>query len=226
MAEPDERETRIRALLPLVRKIARRVRRLVPNADLHDLIGDGSVGLIRAVDSYDASRGPSLEQYAGRIVAGAMLNGIRRLDPVSERVRREIREAERDRYALATQRGSLPSLNEMERRRPTLGRARFHAYRNAPVSLDAPLPSGEQLPEDWAADPSIAVITMSEHRALRARICRLPDRLKRLLALHYYDGIPLRAISRAMRVSPQRVSQLHLSALQRLRKSYADTPHA
>ncbi|MBC5816127.1 MAG: RNA polymerase sigma factor WhiG, partial [Candidatus Eremiobacteraeota bacterium] len=102
----------------MVKKIARRVSRMVPGTDVDDLVGEGSVGLIRAVDSFDPMRGPSIEQYASRIVAGAMLNGIRRLDPVSERVRRDDREAERERYALATEFGQLPSLLEMEKRRP------------------------------------------------------------------------------------------------------------
>ncbi|MBV8371772.1 MAG: RNA polymerase sigma factor WhiG, partial [Candidatus Eremiobacteraeota bacterium] len=93
-ASPVSREDSIRALLPLVKRIARRIKRLVPGFDLDDLIGDGSLGLIRAVDSFDPSRGPTLQQYAHRLVVGAMLNGIRRMDPVSERARRIVREGE------------------------------------------------------------------------------------------------------------------------------------
>src|SRR5665213_3619587 len=111
----DEREATIRSLLPLVRTMARRVARVVRAADLDDLIGDGSVGLIRAVDAFDPARGASLETYVRRVVLGAMLNGLRRLDPVSERARRALREAERLRLALAQDRGSLPTLGEMER---------------------------------------------------------------------------------------------------------------
>ncbi len=90
----DERERRIRALLPLVRSIARRVHRMVPMTDVDDLIGDGCVGLIRAVDAFDPARGVPLEHYARRVVLGAVLNGIRRMDPVSERMRRTMRSRE------------------------------------------------------------------------------------------------------------------------------------
>lgn len=116
----------------MVKKIARRMRRLVTGSAFDDLVGDGSVGLLRALESFDPSRGPTLEQYACRIIAGAMLNGIRRLDPVSERVHREVLDAERERYALATERGALPSQAEMERRRPALRRATTHAQSWAP----------------------------------------------------------------------------------------------
>jgi len=128
-----DREALIRELFPMVKKIARRISRMVPGSDLDDLVGEGCVGLIRAVDSFDPQRGPTLEHYARRICAGAMLNGIRRLDPVSERVRREIREAERERFALATQTGVMPSQREMEQRRPALRRARATTSRYRPL---------------------------------------------------------------------------------------------
>ena len=82
----DDRERRIRELFPLVKRIARRVRRLIAGAELDDLVGEGSIGLIRAVDTFDPTRGVSIERYAARVIAGAMLNGLRKLDPVSERV--------------------------------------------------------------------------------------------------------------------------------------------
>ena len=76
----DERDARVAELLPMVRRVARRLKRLVPSFDMDDLIGDGSLGLLRAVDSFDPQRGPLLEDYARRLIVGAMLNGIRRMD--------------------------------------------------------------------------------------------------------------------------------------------------
>jgi len=191
---------------------------MVPGADLDDLIGEGCVGLIRAVDSFDPTRGPSIEQYASRVVAGAMLNGIRRLDPVSERVRREVREGDRERYALATQCGELPSLLEMEKRRPGLRPANIHAYRYAPVSLDAPLPAGEELPGDWGADPGAIVSTRSESASIRGALARLSQRHRTLLAWYYFGDLSLHTISKRLEISPQRVSQLHLAAIAKLKK--------
>jgi RNA polymerase sigma factor for flagellar operon FliA len=213
------REAQIRELFPLVKRIARRVHRLIPSSDLDDLIGEGSVGLIRAVDSFDASRGPSLEQYAARIIAGAMLNGLRKLDPVSERVRREVREAERERYALATQAGSMPTQHEMEKRRPALRRATTHAYRYTPLSLDGPLPAGEQLSGDWGADPGFIAAQRSEREFIRAALHRLSPRQRHVLTLHYFRGKSLHQIGEALAISPQRASQLHLAAINNLRKA-------
>lgn len=212
------RESQIRELFPLVKRIARRVNRLIPSSDVDDLIGDGSVGLIRAIDSFDPSRGPTLEQYAGRVIAGAMLNGLRRLDPVSERVRREVREAEREQYALATQLGAMPTQCEMEERRPGLRRAVTHAYRYTPLSLDGPLPAGESLSGDWGADPGIIAAYRSERDFIRAALYRLTPRQRRVLALHYFRGKSLHQIGEALAISPQRASQLHQAAIKNLRK--------
>ena len=151
-----EREAKIRALLPLVRKIARRISRLVP-CDYDDLVGDGSIGLIRAVDNYDPSRGTSLELYARHLISGAMLNGIRRMDPVSERTRRAMRDGEVERYQLACERGNVPTLAEMEIRRPGFIRASAAVTQGVPLSLDRPLPEGERLQRDWSNDPALVV---------------------------------------------------------------------
>lgn len=215
--EKNLREAQIRALFPLVRNIARRVRRMVHGSDMDDLIGEGCVGLIRAVDSFDGTRGPSLERYASRIIAGAMLNGVRRMDPVSERVRREVREAERERYNLATQNGSLPTVQEMEERRPALRRAGVHAYRHAPLSLDNPLPSGESLSEDWSADPAAIVIQRNERHAMHAALQTLGARHRYVVQSHYFTGKSLHRIARSLQISPQRASQLHQTALRHLR---------
>lgn len=214
----DDREEQIRELFPLVKKIARRVHRMIPGSDPDDLVGEGSLGLIRAVDTFDGSRGPSLQQYAARIILGAMLNGLRRLDPVSERVRREIREAERERFALATQAGAMPTQQEMERRRPALHRASVHAYRYTPLSLDGPLPSGERLSGDWGADPAILAGKRGERDGVHAALRALPIRQQHVLGLHYFGGHSLHQIGKALAISPQRASQLHLAALKNLRK--------
>lgn len=216
--EPESRELHVRALLPLVRTLARRLKRLVPNLDLDDLVGDGCVGLIRAIDSFDPSRGPQLAEYARRLVVGSMLNGIRRMDPVSERARRIVRDAENERYALAASRGLVPSSAEMDARRPGYARALAAAYRGQPLSLDAPLPRGEALAYDWSDDPGRICERRAQHAELAALIRGLPPRQREVLLLHYFNETSLRSVSRRLAISPQRASQLHLSAIARLKR--------
>lgn len=221
----SEREERVRALLPLVRRFARRMRRLVPSFDVDDLVGDGSVGLLRAVDSFDPHRGPTLEEYARHLIAGAMLNGIRRMDPVSERSRRIVRDAENARYTLAAATGAVPSMREMEGHCPGYGRALTAAYRGQPLSLDTPLPLGEALVSDWSDDPASIVERRLEGARFAALIDGLPPRQRQVVLMHYYQEISLRSVGRRMAISPQRASQLHLGAIERLKRASYAAPH-
>jgi RNA polymerase sigma factor for flagellar operon FliA len=220
-----DRDEQIRSLLPVVKKLARRLKRLVPHFDLDDLVGDGSVGLIRAVDSFDPYRGPELDDYARRLVVGAMLNGIRRMDPVSERARRIVRDGENQRYSIAAVLGAVPTSNEMEERCRGYRRAVAAAYRGQPLSLDAPLPLGESLVSDWGDDPARIVERRSESAQLAALVAGLPKRQREVVLLHYFKGDSLRSVGKRLAISPQRASQLHLSAIAKLKRETHASPY-
>ena len=220
----DQRDERIRALLPMVRSIARRIHRMVPSSELDDLIGDGCVGLIRAVDRFDPSRGVPLEQYARRLILGAVLNGVRKADPVPERMRRTLRDADKRRYVLAQELGSLPTHGAMERITPPLVPARTEAYRRNALSLDTTLPRSERLQLDHSADPQEIAIVRLERECMRRAIASLPQRQRRIVVAHYFADQPLRALVAPLDVSPQRVSQLHQIALRKLRAELAASP--
>jgi RNA polymerase sigma factor for flagellar operon FliA len=217
----SDREQQIRALLPLVRQIARRVHRMVPVSDVDDLFGDGCVGLIRAVDAFDPERGVPLEHYARRVILGAVLNGVRRMDPVSERARRTLRRAWNARYAIAQQIGTMPGFAALEQTSRTLTTARTEVHRRTPLSLDTPLPYGERLDIDLDADPQTLLEARLERERIFDAIEALPPRQRRVVVSHYLAEKRLRDLVAPMQISPQRVSQLHLLALRRLRTTLA-----
>ncbi|MBD5635734.1 MAG: sigma-70 family RNA polymerase sigma factor [Candidatus Eremiobacteraeota bacterium] len=132
-----------------------------------------------------------------------------------------MRRAEERRFALAQERGTLPTLAELERDDPALRRARLAVFAQAALSLDAPLGSGRDPLVDWSAEPAARAAERDRDRRLHEAVALLPERHRRILALHYGAEQSLHAIGRAMHVSPQRVSQLHLLALARLRHSVA-----
>jgi RNA polymerase sigma factor (sigma-70 family) len=220
----DERERAIRALLPMVRAIARRIHRLVPSVDVDDLVGEGSIGLIRAVDGFDPSYGVPLEHYARRLVLGKMLNGVRRMDPVSERARRSVRDMQRERYALAVQSGTVPTIAQMCVERPGLEAAVRQVHEAVPYSLDRPLPEGVDPPIDYASDPAIVASERWERSVVREMVAALPARQRSIVLLHYFAEESLRAIGRRMAISSQRASQIHLTAIRKLRKMHRVAP--
>jgi RNA polymerase sigma factor for flagellar operon FliA len=209
----DERERQVRKLFPVVFKIAHRVARICRVPDEDDLVGDGALGLVRALDTYDARRGVTLDRYARHVILGAMLNGLRRKDPVSERARRRVREGDR----LQAARGTPLSPRELEEAVPGISRARAQVECGLPLSLDAPLPAGARIRVDWSNDPAELYEGTARERAVYSALERLSPRQREIVVQHYFADTPLRAISESMAVTPQRVSQLHCAALHRMR---------
>lgn len=66
-------------------------RRVPPSVTMDDLISAGTIGLIQAVDRFDPSHGIKLKTFAERRILGAMLDLLRREDPLSRSERRRVR---------------------------------------------------------------------------------------------------------------------------------------
>lgn len=60
---------------------------------------------------------------------------------------------------------------------------------------------------------------------LRACLEKLPDRERLVLSHHYFDGIAFDQIAALYRLSKGRISQLHRSALDRLRRTMREQGH-
>jgi RNA polymerase sigma factor for flagellar operon FliA len=220
------------AALPLVRRIAGCVlRRLPAYFTIDDLVGDGSVGLLRAVDRFDPSLGSAFEYWAGRIVRGAIYNGLRRMDFVPERVRRDARTLEASRWCLAQHRGAAPSDGEaaklagLDKRK--LDAVRLALRRSAPHSIDIPAPNTsdtQPLRDKLRAsgiDPAAWVERLAISQAVGRAVSALPARERLIVASFYAGDVSLRQIGDRLGISKQRVSQLHGRALIGLRAALA-----
>src|SRR5262249_26263390 len=90
IASQQERSELILAYLPRVRWIAMNVSGRLPyTVALEDLISIGVLGLISAIDRFDASQNVKLETYADYRIRGSILDSIRGLDgvPAHKRVK-------------------------------------------------------------------------------------------------------------------------------------------
>lgn len=223
------RERLCEAALPLVRRMALSIlRRLPPHFTPDDLIGDGCVGLVRAVDRFDPARGMRFEAWAARLVRGAILNGLRTMDLIPERVRRDARSLDRARWRLAQHQGTAPT-DSAAAVRAGLSERKLNAVllalrRSIPASLDAPPPLaaahtpalGERL-AGQSEDLASTVADRAIGEAVASAVRSLPAREQRIIASFYTGGSTFRTIGDQLGISKQRVSQIHGRALESLR---------
>jgi RNA polymerase sigma-B factor len=73
--DPDARDELVRGLLPLARRLARRYDGLGESLD--DLVQVAAIGVMKAVDRYDPSRGAPLRAYAERMADGELRHHLR-----------------------------------------------------------------------------------------------------------------------------------------------------
>jgi RNA polymerase sigma factor FliA len=230
--EIADRDALCEAALPLVRKIAGCVlRRLPAYFTIDDLIGDGSIGLLRAIDRFDPLQGATFEHWAGRIVRGAIFNGLRRMDFVPERVRRDARTLEAARWSMTQSAGVAPSDDEaasnagLDQRQ--LNAIRIALRRSTPQSIDIPAPNTDDTQplrdklRSSSVDPAAAFERLAMRRAVGRAVSALPPRERLIVSSFYAGNVSLRQIGDKLGISKQRVSQLHGRALVGLRAALA-----
>src|SRR5260221_5630595 len=91
----EVREQLILEHLPQVRLIARRIHERLPESvSMDDLISTGVVGLISAIDRFDASHNVKLKTYAEYKIRGAILDSLRGLDWAPRQQRKRAKQIE------------------------------------------------------------------------------------------------------------------------------------
>lgn len=228
------REEIVHKYLHLVKYVAGRLSvSLPPNVELSDLINDGVLGLLDAIEKYDDSRGVKFETYAITRINGAILDALRSLDWVPRAVRQRARELERANGELEAKLGRAPTDEELAAHMGLDGKEfaqLLHRVRGTSVlSLEEFLPSekGHEIPlADTIADDEGDVVGEIEQREVRDELSSavddLPTQERRVIQLYYFEGKTLKDIKGVLGVSESRVSQIHAQAVIHLRKRLAE----
>ena len=224
--QPD-REQLVQRFVPLVKRIAYHLMaRLPPSVQFDDLVQNGMLGLLDAIDRFQEGFGAQFETYATQRIRGAMLDGLRENDWLPRNLRRELRRIETAINQLEHEHGRVPSEKELAETlgmsladyQKTLQDARGHQL----VYFDDLAGEGdegflERHFTDNAADPAAILEDKSVKASLVTAIGELPEREKLMMALYYEQDLNLREIGEVMGVTESRVCQLHTQAIARLR---------
>jgi RNA polymerase sigma factor for flagellar operon FliA len=218
--------------LPTVRYLARRIHERLPqHVELDDLISAGVVGLIDAFSKFDHTKKVQFKSYAQFRIRGAILDSLRTLDWSPRELRRKGRAVEEAIRSVTQKLGRVPSEQEIAKEME-LGLTEYQQLLGelkgleiGSLHMERTEDSGDEelayIPGSPDEDPLFRCLQGEMKQRLTDAIEELPEKERMVLTLYYYEELTMKEIGLTLGVVESRVSQIHSSAVVRLRVALA-----
>ncbi|MDN3354074.1 SigB/SigF/SigG family RNA polymerase sigma factor [Actinomadura sp. DC4] len=219
----DIRSELVRMHLPIARGIARRYAQY--DEPMEDIQQAAMLGLVKAINRYDATRGERFLAYAAPTMTGEVKRHFRdrtwllRIPRRLQELRLAMRAAGRDFFRENDRAPTVPEIArilgiEEEEAIEVIGT--FDAYR--PRSLDMPMGDDEDAETygDMLGETDGALEDVVDHVAVRPMLERLPERERTILLYRFYGNKTQTEIAELMNLSQMHVSRLISRTLARL----------
>jgi RNA polymerase sigma factor FliA len=196
---------------PLVKYVAGRLRTRMPDSvDSDDLVSDGVLGLMDAIERFEPARGLSFQTFAVPRIRGAIIDGMRSMDFVPRSVRDKLRVVQRAQVTLEERLGRVPEDAEVARE------VGIPLQQLRDLSRQGNSNHANLDDFDLADELSSAADHHIEQGDVNASLMRVVDQLRErdqvIIALYYFEGLTLAEIGQVLGVTESRVSQVHRRA--------------
>lgn len=233
--DKSARDHMIKANLRLVVKIAMDYKDF--GLPLLDLISEGNIGLIKAVERFDPTKGGKLSTYAAwwikQSIKRALANQSKTIRLPVHLVDK-IAKMRRTAMALTEELGREPTDEEIARELqiPTSKVAHLKSVSVRPASLDAPVGEdsdsatfGDIIGDENAASPYESLSGSTQNSDLYHLINSLDDREAEIIKLRFglegRDELTLEEVGKKFNVTRERIRQLEYLALNKMRRAMA-----
>ena len=204
--------------LGLVRACALSLRNtFIKYGDVDDVVNEGVIALMEAIDSFDPAKGAKFETYASLKVRGAIIDYVRRQDWVPRPVRKFARDLDKANSILYNQYNRAPTNGELAE---YLGTSEDKLLRGMADAANAVTLSFEELLyEDNFEDAPTAdgtdsrLLREERRRVIADAISSLRDKERQVITLYYYKSMKYSDIAKVIGVSESRVCQINTKAM-------------
>ena len=215
-ADPALRNRLVLQYAPLVKYVAGRLRTRMPDSvEQDDLVSDGIIGLMDAIERFEPNRGLSFQTFAVPRIRGAIIDGMRSMDFVPRSVRDKLRIIARARVTLEERLGRIPEDAEVA------AESGITVHQLRDLTRQATSNHANLDDFDLADELSSAADHRVEQADVRTSLMRVVEQLRErdqiIIALYYFEGLTLAEIGQVLDITESRVSQVHRRATMLMR---------
>lgn len=226
-AVPEVRAAIVAHYALQIKVIALRMKAKLPqHIEFGDLLSAGSLGLIEALEKFQAAMGIKFATYAERRIKGAMLDELRRMDWFTRGLRQRVRLLEQNVRKVEQLTGRTPTSEELQTITGLSAKEvqeGLEALQNQVcISLDGMEEHLLRSVSTTKNDPFAHTLHQQQIDKLAQLIDELTPREQMVLSLYYADELNMRETALVMNITEGRVSQLHSQALSKLREKFAN----
>lgn len=215
--------------MPLIKKIAFKVFQNYPCADsMDELVSEGMVALINAIDRFDLERDVKFETYVSYRIQGSMLDYINKQNGYVRKVHEISKEITNAKNQLGVQLGREPtksevadflglSMEELDKKYQEIQPISFISLdqMTRDSNMDEKTFEVSSGPKD---DPDVIVDQDVYSDTLVNSIKKLNKEQQLVLSLFYKEELSVTEIADIMNTNSQRVSQVRFQAIKKLKK--------